>query len=361
MAIEIKVPRLGWTMEEGTFIEWLKCDGDFVKPGDPLFTIEGDKAVQDVEAIDSGILCIPRTGPTNGDVVKVGMTLGFLLAPNESAPTATIDKPQLAPVVETKPSPPVLDASPTNAQGPMPNASRGAERLRISPRASRIAAELGIDCSQIQGTGRNGRIRERDVHVFAQQESHVSAGPTKPTQPTSSPSFRRTIAARMTAGAQSTAPVTLTTTADATNLVSLRAQFKAAAKSDDEVIPSYADLITKLAARALLEHPELNQQWIDGRIADGDGIHIAIAVDTPAGLVAPVLRDVPSLGLREIAAHAKDLKARPSPHNSAPRSSPAERSRSPTWAPSASTRLRRSSTSRNVRSWAWVASIAGRR
>jgi pyruvate dehydrogenase E2 component (dihydrolipoamide acetyltransferase) len=114
----------------------------------------------------------------------------------------------------------------------------------------------------------------------------------------------------MAAGAQTTAPVTLTTTADATNLVSLRAQFKSAATAAETVTPGYLAFITKLAARALSEHPHLNQQWIDGRIVAPDAIHIAVAVDTPAGLLAPVLRDVPALAIREIAARLADLTAR---------------------------------------------------
>ena len=114
----------------------------------------------------------------------------------------------------------------------------------------------------------------------------------------------------MLEGSQATAPVTLTTTADATNLVSLRAQFKATVTGPDEVIPGYLDMIIKLVGRALLENPDLNHQWIDGQIVAPDGIHIAIAVDTPSGLLAPVLRNVPSLGLREIAVRAKDLNLR---------------------------------------------------
>jgi len=114
----------------------------------------------------------------------------------------------------------------------------------------------------------------------------------------------------MIEGSQSTAPVTLTTSADATNLVSLRRQFKAAIQMADDIVPGYIDIAARLVARALQEHPALNRQWIDGEIVSPGGIHIAIAIDTPVGLVAPVLRDVPSLGVREIAARTNDLKRR---------------------------------------------------
>src|SRR6185436_17969878 len=89
MPIEIRVPRLGWSMEEGGFVAWLKKDGEAVRAGEPLFTLEGDKATQDVEATDAGILHIPATAPASGSVVVVGALLGYLLAAGEQKPTQT--------------------------------------------------------------------------------------------------------------------------------------------------------------------------------------------------------------------------------------------------------------------------------
>src|SRR5580693_10159800 len=86
MPVEIKVPRLGWSMEEGTFVEWLKRDGEFVEAGQPLFAIEGDKAIQEVEAIGSGILRISPRAPESGEPVRVGVTLAYLIAANEANP-----------------------------------------------------------------------------------------------------------------------------------------------------------------------------------------------------------------------------------------------------------------------------------
>jgi pyruvate dehydrogenase E2 component (dihydrolipoamide acetyltransferase) len=178
----------------------------------------------------------------------------------------------------------------------------------------RVAEELGVEWRYVHGSGRSRRIRERDVRAAAEGNKTATARsrkavPAESSEGAVSSALRRTIAARMVAGAQTTAPVTLTTTADATNLVSLRAQFKSAATTTD-VTPGYLAFITKLAARALAEHPHLNQQWIDGRIETSKGIHIAVAVDAPAGLLAPVVRDVPALAVREIAARLADLTAR---------------------------------------------------
>ena len=86
MPIEIQLPRLGWSMEEGKFLGWLRTDGDMIRAGDPLFTLESDKAAQEVESIDSGILSIPADGPQLDEIVKVGQVLGYLLVEGEVAP-----------------------------------------------------------------------------------------------------------------------------------------------------------------------------------------------------------------------------------------------------------------------------------
>src|SRR5437762_14196475 len=86
MPIEIVVPRLGWSMDEGTFGEWLKRDGDFVERGQALFVLEGEKSAQDIESFDEGILRIPPDAPQPGDIVKVGQVLAFLVAKGELAP-----------------------------------------------------------------------------------------------------------------------------------------------------------------------------------------------------------------------------------------------------------------------------------
>jgi pyruvate/2-oxoglutarate dehydrogenase complex dihydrolipoamide acyltransferase (E2) component len=88
MAFEITLPRLGWSMEEGIFQSWLKKEGEEVKSGEPLFVLESDKAAQEVEATDNGILHIPANAPQPGEVTKVGRVLGFLLAPGEKPPVA---------------------------------------------------------------------------------------------------------------------------------------------------------------------------------------------------------------------------------------------------------------------------------
>jgi len=292
MAIEITVPRLGWSMEEGVFVGWLKRDGDLVRAGDPLFTLQGEKATQDVEAIDGGTLRIEKSAPVVGDTVLVGAIIGYLVQTGESDPPRGL---------------PQADTLPKQASHP--------EVPRSSPLARRIAREHGIDWTQLVGSGSSGRIRRADVleavrdnqsrtpRRVAAREGSALPGRSIAVSPT-----RRTIAGRMSESRRLTAPVTLTTTVDLTNLVGLRRQFKAAEQPGIDV-PSFLDFTVKLTALALRDHPLLNASWSEGtdQIDLSEHAHIGIAVDTEAGLVVPVIHNADGLGIRQIASLAREL------------------------------------------------------
>ncbi len=293
MAIEITIPRLGWSMEEGTFLGWMKQDGEAVQSGDLLFTLESEKAAQEVESLDAGILLIPPDAPQPGDKVKVGQRLGFLVENGEALPDSDV-------LVPTKPVPAVEKAPVKNA--PVAVAAARAQ-TPASPRARRAAAQLSVDLATLKATGTGGRIRERDVH----QAAANGAAKTLPGWreiPTTS--LRRTIAERMIHSLRNTAPVTITCRADATQLVGLRNEFKAGGSA---IVPSFTDIIAKLTAVALQRHPLLAARWDDGRILLPDALHIGIAVDTEHGLMVPVIRDVQALSLAEIAARSRELIA----------------------------------------------------
>jgi pyruvate dehydrogenase E2 component (dihydrolipoamide acetyltransferase) len=282
MAIPITVPRLGWNMEQGVFVGWLKADGAPVRAGDRLFTLESEKATEDVECLDSGVLHIPANGPRKGDAVAVGAVIGFVLQPGEAIPAPTPAAPPAS-----KPS--------VNLAGAAPVSATPRARPASSPRARRVAAEFGVDLRSVNGAGRTGRIRERDVRAFA-----ASASP----QATPIRSMRHLIAERMLTSSRTTAPVTLVTTVDATNLVNLRKRLKS---TRGDLAPTYTDILVKLAATALAQHPALNSRWEGDRIVSPEGIHIGVAVDADAGLMVPVVRDVPSLSLSQLSARTRDL------------------------------------------------------
>ena len=288
MAIEIIVPRLGWSMEEGTFSGWLKEDGERIQPGDALFVLESDKSAEQIEAVDAGILRLPADGPTarrHGEGragARPSRRRGRGMPPSSRSgePSRTTGAARLAAPTSSSP------------------VSRPRRERAISPRARRACRELGIDWSDLSGSGRNGRIRERDVRAAgARPDGHLIPHTT----------IRRTIAARMVAGFTQAAPVTLTAKIDATNLVGLRAQFKTAASQKDDLVPSYTDVIVKLTAAALRQHPLLQAQWREDGLFVPERIDMAVAVDTEAGLLVPVLRAVDRLTLRQIAARSREL------------------------------------------------------
>jgi len=279
MPIPISIPRLGWNMEEGVFVEWLKADGDTVKPGDAVFRLEGEKATDDIETLDAGVLHIPANGPKPGDRLAVGAMIGYLLQAGETAPESRRAE----------------DVSPLLPTGEQVAYAPRSPQMVVTPRARRLAARLGVDTSHVNGSGHNGRVRERDIAAIAKPRaaSELAA------------SHRRAIAARMMESRQTTAPVTLTSQVDASNLVNLREQFKSVANGS--AVPSYTDFLVKFVAVALQKHPLLASRWTDTGIVPAISIDIGVAVDTEAGLLVPVIRAVPTLGLREVAARSREL------------------------------------------------------
>ncbi|MEK6261039.1 MAG: dihydrolipoamide acetyltransferase family protein [Planctomycetota bacterium] len=357
MAHEIVIPRLGWSMEEGTFVGWLKKDGDLVRRGDAVFELEGEKASQDIEAVDEGILRIPPNGPQPGSLLKVGAVVGYLVAAGEPIPGAAallridshppVDSPlppaaapsvrrlareagvALSQLAGTGPGGRVMPAdvhraSPAPSPGAtgeglrspvffkdtggprQPPVAPGAQKAFASPRARRVAFEVGIDWTRLSGTGAGGRVRESDVRAAAAR-GPSSARSNGDGQRLLLTSRRRVIAQRMVASRQQTVPVTLTTRADATNLVNLREQFKSVGGST--MVPSYQDIITKLVAEVLKRHPLLAGRWDEDAVVlpAADELHLGIAVDTEEGLLVPVIRNVGRLPLTELAGQSRRL------------------------------------------------------
>ncbi|MBX7211356.1 MAG: 2-oxo acid dehydrogenase subunit E2 [Verrucomicrobiaceae bacterium] len=300
MPIEIQLPRLGWSMEEGKFLAWLKNDGDFIKEGEPLFTLESDKAAQEVESIDSGILSIPATGPKSGDVIKVGHVLGYLLHDGESAPFSNQPAPKTKEPIEAQQ--PGKKSIHSSAPILLPEKRR--TETPASPRARRAAKEHHIDLSELTPSGKGGRIRECDVIAAA---SAVASTGFKKIPLTSS---RRTIAARLMHSRQTTVPVTITGRCDATQLVELRKQLKADGESSaNTIVPTINDILVKLTGAALRQHPLLTGVWAEEHILVPDAIHIGIAVDADDTLLVPVIRNADTSTLTQIAAQSQRLIA----------------------------------------------------
>ena len=280
MPVEIIVPRQGWTMEEAIFAAWLKSDGELIQAGDALFSIESDKATQEIESFDAGFLHLPQLAPKPGEKVRVGQLLGYLLAEGEPAPAA-----DSAPST-TPPAPPAKEPAPTPPALTLPVVPAKAEITTSTPRARRVARELDMDWTGLPGTGRDGRIREADIRKAATART---------------PAMTRQ---------QRTAPVTLHTTADATALVRLRDDLSKADTRAGAIIPGCDDLLVKLVAAALRAHPVLNARWDGDPLRPSADIHIGVAVDAGTRLLFPVLRHAALLPLLEIASRSHDFAER---------------------------------------------------
>ena len=303
MPIDIVMPRLGWTMEEGILVEWLVKDGQTIEPGKIVFTVETDKALNEVESIDGGIVYIPAGSPPPGTNMPVGTVIGYLLEPDEPAPEYTA--PDLEAIGSTTPG--QTATAPPSPTRPPPS-PKPAGAVTISPRAQRKAAELGVDWTQLQGSGRSGRIVERDVIAAV---DGAPAALTAGNQREALSPVRKITADRMSNSARTAAPVTLNTEVDATEIVRLRTQLKQ--DSSNKVVPTYNDFLVKATAEALTEHPDLNARLhnsaagVPAEIERFSSVHIGVAVDGDRGLLVPVLRDVQAKTVNEIATESAEL------------------------------------------------------
>jgi len=329
------MPRLGWTAETGLLKEWLLADGSRVEVGDVLFTVEGDKAVEEIEALDPGILHIPHNAPAPGQNVPVGALLAYILEEGEALPAAP-----------TQAGPPAMEPQATAAgsatRSSLPTGR--SERVAISPRARKLALEQGIDWRGVQGSGRTGRIVERDIVALARRRPPATLSPVArrlasesgveietlqrafpgrrisaemvhaflaERQPDESArrvapftSTRQAIADHLSAGLSASAPVTLHTEADATELVRLREQLAADGR---KAVPSYNVLFLKVLAHALKEHAYMNALVEENALVLVDAVNIGIAVQAERGLLVPVVRNVDQKDLRALQREAAQL------------------------------------------------------
>ena len=305
MAIDVVMPRLGWTMEEGTLVEWLKDPGDTVEAGDFLFTVESDKALNEIESMDAGTLHIPSNAPAAGDVVPVGAVIGYLLAEGEQGPQQ-VPAPPTPSSAGGAESSPASSTPPAAASASSPTAGKSPA---ISPRARKLAKELGVSWEGLAGSGSTGRITEDDIRAAAASGStpQVEGGQPASTEAitgerTPMSPIRRAIAERLSASHRDGAPVTLTAELDATALVELREQAKPR--------PAFNDYLIRFVATALGRHSTLNTSLSGDDVVQRDGIHVGFAVDTDKGLLVPVIRDANGKSVQEIARESSGLSGR---------------------------------------------------
>ncbi|MGH3008188.1 MAG: dihydrolipoamide acetyltransferase family protein [Gaiellaceae bacterium] len=312
MATEVILPRLGQGMESGTIVRWLKSEGEAVEKGEPLFELDTDKVTQEVEAEASGVLL--KIAVAEGEV-SVGRTVAFIGKEGEDIPESAaepaINADERASVPEPEPaSNTVLQAKDGHETAAAPS---GNGRIKASPLARRLARERGIDLASLSGTGPEGRIVAEDVEhgetgapipaSDAVLQARVPSGEVERVPLTN---IRKTIARRLTEAWQ--IPVfQLQASADMTRANALVARLR---ERDPDVRVTVTDVLTKVAAQALLRHREVNAEFTEEAILLHPSANVGIAVAAPQGLVVPVVHGAERLSLAEIAGVRADLVGR---------------------------------------------------
>jgi pyruvate dehydrogenase E2 component (dihydrolipoamide acetyltransferase) len=320
MPITIEMPKLSDTMTEGTLLRWVKKVGDTVAVGDVLAEVETDKATMEMEAFDEGTLS--EVYVNDGQTVQVGQKLALLLAAGESKSSASPPKEpesQKKPDAEKKASP-VKQGQPAPAPQPLKAVETDA-RVKASPLARKVAAELGVQLETLPGSGPGGRIVRDDVLSAHQNRPETAPPAPKPAAsvavtpvPVSQQDvqialggMRRTIAARLLEAKTTIPHFYLQAEVDAEPLVLLRQQLNTA--NEAAGLPKFTvnDFILKATAVAAAHVPKANASFSGDAIVQYGSVHLACAVAIDEGLVTPVIRDAQSKSLSQISAEIKDL------------------------------------------------------
>lgn len=294
MASILNMPKLGMDMEEGTILRWLKKEGDSVRKGDVIAEIETDKASMELEAPADGIVL--HLYHKEEESVPVNQPIAAIGQPGTQIPQV-IDKPLEAPP-RKKPK----TVEPPSVLQQVPAWTPTEKKHKASPRARRLAQQQGVDLQQIQGTGPSGRIVEKDIRDFLA----CGAASAKPSSPrirneTILPMsrIRNVISTRMHRSLSEMAQANHRMDVNMTNMIALRKQLNSAEQFANTKI-SFLDLLVLACSKALIDCPFANVSL------EADGIHqknytnIGVAVDTPRGLVVPVIHDVDVMNISQI-------------------------------------------------------------
>ncbi len=331
MPIEIKMPALSPTMEEGTLAKWLVKEGDSVKSGDLMAEIETDKATMEFEAVDEGVIgkILVAEGTDN---VKVGTVIAVLSGEDEAATPAAAPAAKAESEAKAAPAP---VAAPTAAPAPAATPAAEGDRVKASPLARRIAEAKGVDLSALSGSGPNGRIVKADVEgaTPGAAPARVAAAPapvaapvaSAPAAPVPAPkpaaipdiphsaeklsNVRKTIARRLTESKQTVPHIYLTVDIRLDALLKLRADLNAAL-STTGVKLSVNDLLIKALAVSLIRVPKCNVMFTPDQLITFERADISVAVSAPSGLITPVITHADTKSVSAISTAMKDLAGR---------------------------------------------------
>jgi len=297
------MPALEMAQETGKLIAWRKQEGDRVTKGEPLLEIETDKAVVEVEAPADGILADIKAAA--GDDIPVGQTIAWIVAPGEAPPVeseSTAPGARAGSHVKAEPS---HAATPSAGLAPAPPSN-----TKISPKARRLAKELGVDLATVRASGPGGEILASDVQAAAATPT-VSVAVEKKSGSVEVPSSLGRIMAERTTQSWTTVPhFFVSREIEATALSEYRERIAAEIESAHQVRITHTDLLVALTARVLLKHPRLNASWSAEGIRLHDHVNMGIAIAVEDGVVAAVVHNAHSASLPEIAIQRRDVAER---------------------------------------------------
>ncbi len=338
---EIQMPKLSDTMTEGTLVSWKKKKGDKVTAGEVIAEIETDKATMEWESPEDGTLT--EIFVEEGGKVNVGDKIAFIGREGEEAPAAEEKKEEAEEEEEKKPQAETEKPAPAEekkeetappqetqktakreepkktAEKPQPPAAGEEARVKASPVARRVAAELGVDLSSVKGTGPDGRVTETDVRGAVKSKGTTPKVAARAAAPSGKAGegtrivlsgMRKVIAQRLT---ESLGPVPhfyLNIEIDAGPLVAARAELKSAGEGADAAKITINDFVLKAAVDAAVKVPKANASFDGDAIVQYSDVDLAVAVAIDDGLVTPVIRAAQNKSLREISETMKDLAHR---------------------------------------------------
>ena len=308
MAKEVRLPQLGQTMEEGTVVNCLVKVGDEVKKGDVIFEIETDKATLEMESPADGF--VRHILVKVDETLPVGEPLLVLGGKDEDVPQSFIDSLKGgAAAPESAPSAPAAKPAATQSSDEIRVTSDERRKVMASPRAKKLAADLGVDLAAVTGTGPAGKITEQDVKAAAESrpaaktKAPVSQAEVKLGQTIPLNRLQKITAEKMLKSKREIPCFYLTVRADVTKMVELRTRMN----QDGDVKISYNDFIIKAVAAGLEKYPVMTGQLDGETIKLAEGIHIGLAISVPDGLVAPILKDINKKDVKQIASDSKAL------------------------------------------------------
>ncbi len=301
MAASVVMPALEMAQETGKILAWLKKEGDAISKGEPLLEVETDKAIVEIEATADGVLAGVKSH--EGDVVPVGVTIAWILAPGEQPPAESATAAPSARKITEQPQPAAASPAPAPAETAAP-AEGGA---RISPKARRLAKERGVDINRIRGTGADGTITSEDV-LAAAEAPPAAAAPAQASAALSA--IARLMAERTTQSWTQVPHFFLVREIDAGALVQAREQLGPAIERDRGVKVTHTDLLVALTARVLKKHPKLNASWAGNAIQLNPQVNMSVAMAVTDGVVGAVIPNADLAALADIALQRRELTER---------------------------------------------------